>query len=107
MQLLPAKKGFIIAFSVLVLLAFCALALVLTAAAGGLEQGRPVAGSLYTVRSVDNAVGVFKGEAAEPAYYIEGLRADSLPRHDRELLSVGIEVYTEEELIKIIEDLES
>lgn len=107
MRVLPAKRGFIIAYSVLALLSFCALTLVLTAAAGGSAQGQPVAGPLYTVKTVGNAVGVFKGESDAAAYYIEGLRADSLPRHDQELLSVGIEVYTEEELIRIIEDLES
>lgn len=107
MRLLPAKKGFVIAFSLLALLAFCALALVLTAAAGVPKREQPVSGPLYTVRSVENAVGVFKGGAEEPSYYIEGLRASSLPRHDQELLAIGIEVYTEEELVRVIEDLES
>lgn len=70
------------------------------------EEQQIVATPIYIVKSDGNKVGVYQGASETPEYYIDVL-VNSLPEYDQALLSVGIEIYTEEELTQITEDLES
>lgn len=70
------------------------------------QPGAQVTTPLYTVKTSGNQIGVYKGKSDSPEYYIEGVRPAGLPELDREMLKVGIEVYTEEDLIKLLQDLD-
>ena len=70
-------------------------------------QSRIVTAPLYTVKSVGERVCVFKNADENPEYYVDEISLAALKVHDRELLKVGIDVYSADELSKLIEDFES
>ena len=55
----------------------------------------------------DGKIGVFYGETEEPNFVLHEIVLMALPKFDRELLSQGITVYSNEELYTLIEDLDS
>lgn len=60
---------------------------------------------LYTVKSVGNRIGVFYEGSSDPQYYLDR-RLDALPESDRNNLKIGIAVYSDEELSRLIEDMD-
>ena len=58
--------------------------------------------AVYLMREVDGRVVVFKGDEV---YLSTGTRASDLPKSDRERLARGIEIYSDEELKALVEDI--
>ena len=85
----------------------CLAAFVLAAAvAAGTELGRASAEeepSAYILKDCGGVVTVFEKEQAEPT----AISTFHLPQADREKLRDGIEVFSREELLSLLEDLGS
>ena len=71
------------------------------------SESQTVKAPLYTLKSVENKVYVYKNGADTPEYQIEEIQTFALPEKDQRLLKIGIEVYSTDALSKLIEDLES
>lgn len=61
----------------------------------------------YTLKEYDGKIGVFRGNSSTPYTYLQDVELSYINEYDRELLSNGIEVSTEQELKTLIEDLTS
>lgn len=61
---------------------------------------------LYTVRTYNGKIGIFKNEENSPFEIID-VEVSSLPQTDQLLLSTGIQTKSDSELQQIIEDYES
>lgn len=62
--------------------------------------------STYVIKIYNGRVGLFRGTAQEPYYYLD-LDVSCLSDYDKELLTTGISVTTDTELQSLIEDLTS
>lgn len=60
---------------------------------------------LYIVKSDENGVGVFTDDDETAKYYLD-ISPALLPDFDRNLLRAGIKIYSEEELNRLIADLD-
>ena len=61
----------------------------------------------YMLKEYDGKIGVFRTSSDKPYTYIDDIDISYLTEYDRELLTKGIEVNTEDELKALIEDLTS
>ena len=62
----------------------------------------------YTIKTTkEGKIGVFYGRATEPKFLLHDILLIALPEFDRRLLEEGITVYSNEDLYKLIEDLDS
>ncbi len=61
---------------------------------------------LYLVKSQEGRIGVFLPDAQAPEYWLE-TKPSLLPEYDQQLLAQGIPIYREEDLISLLEDLDS
>lgn len=62
-----------------------------------------VESKIYKVKNHNGNIAVFNSESSEPLKIIS-VAVEELPPADQELLKKGIEVYSEEELVTILED---
>lgn len=71
------------------------------------EIANPKEKEFYTIKTTeDGKIGVYKGETQEPSILLHEIILMALPKFDRDLLAHGITVYSDEELYKLIEDLD-
>lgn len=80
-----------------------------TAADGEQEQPVPTAGddAKYTVTTYQGRLAVYLTAQMDTPQYITDVEVSTLPKADREALSDGIPIYTEEQLTSILEDYSS
>lgn len=63
--------------------------------------------AFYTIKTTDKGLGVYFGNEPKPRFVLHEILLSSLPKFDRQLLQEGITVYSDEELYRLIEDLDS
>ncbi len=63
--------------------------------------------SYYTVKEHNGKIAVFNQNGVNPIHIFENPYVRDLPEYDRKLLKNGITVYSNEELLKILEDYDN
>lgn len=59
---------------------------------------------LYIIKTHKNQIGIFRYNEPQPYLTLDEVMLKSLPEYDQKLLESGIKIYSEEALLKIIED---
>ena len=62
---------------------------------------------LYIITTHEGQIGVFKYKETTPYLTLDDVMIDSLSEYDQKLLESGIQVYSEQELLSLIEDYDS
>lgn len=109
MSFFKSRRTMAAVFSVICIVTLVLLFILINTSKGtskGTNEHNETANSRYTVEEYQGKIAVFKDGEAVP-YEIFDTYVAVLPEHDRQLLKDGINVSSETELQKIIEDYTS